>query len=118
MQEFSRSIEYKGKEYKMYFNFNVIAAIQKEYGTLEKWFKLTDGTDKNAKEIDIEAVIFGCTEMFNEGIDIENEESGTNVKPLTRKRVGRMLTEVGVENATKLMTETVVESSQSTEKNA
>ena len=55
--------------------------------------------------------------MINEGIDIENEENGTDIKPLTRKQVGRIITEVGVADATRKLNKTVVESSQSAEKN-
>ena len=56
--------------------------------------------------------------MLNEGIDIENEENGTDIKPLTLKQVGRMLTEVGIERATQVMNKTVVDSTESQEKNS
>ena len=61
--------------------------------------------------------LFSVTAMINEGIDIENEENGTDIKPLTRKQVGRIITEVGVADATRKLNKTVVESSQSAEKN-
>ena len=56
--------------------------------------------------------------MINEGIDIENEENGTNNPLLTLKQVGRIVTEVGLGSATQVLNETVVESTKSDEKNA
>ena len=90
--------------------------IQEKYGTVEKWGELTDGTN-NDGEPDAKAIIFGFREMLNEAIDIENEENGTDVKPLTLKQVGRLVTELGLEKATAKLNQTVVESTQSDEKN-
>ena len=114
MKDFNGSIEYKGKTYKLYFNLNVMEQIQDEYGTIEEWGKLSDGVNG---EVNAKAVIFGITAMINEGIDIENEEKGTDIKPLTLKQVGRMITEVGIQEATKKLNETVIESTKD-EKNA
>jgi hypothetical protein len=55
--------------------------------------------------------------MLNEGIDITNDEEGTNDKPLTLKQVGRMITEVGLREATKSMQDTVIKSTESEVKN-
>lgn len=115
MKEFNGEVEYKGKVYKLVFNFNVMEAIQEEYGSLDEWGSLSDGIkgEPNAK-----AVIFGFREMINEGIDIENDENGTDIKPLTLKQVGRMITEIGLKEATNTLNKTVIESTKSTEKNA
>lgn len=114
MKDFNGEIQYKEKVYKLVFNLNVMENIQEKYGSLEKWGNLTDGQDgePNAK-----AVIFGFTEMLNEGIDIENEENGTDIKPLTLKQVGRIITEIGLANATAQLNDTVIKSTQSEEKN-
>ena len=112
MKDINGKIQYKDKEYKLVFNLNVMERIQEEYGSIEEWGNMTSGGEPNAK-----AVIFGFTEMLNEGIDIENEENGTDIKPLTLKQVGRMITEIGFENATEKLSETVVESTKSGEKN-
>ena len=114
MKDFNGQIEYKGKTYKLYFNLNVMEQIQEEYGTIEEWGKLSDGA---SGEVNAKAVIFGITAMINEGIDIENDEKGTDVKPLTLKQVGRIITEVGIKEATKTLNETVIESTKD-EKNA
>ena len=116
MNDVNGSIQYKGTEYAIVFNLNVMERIQEEYGSLDEWGALTDGT-KNG-EPDAKAVIFGFAEMINEGIDIANEDNGTDEKPLTLKQVGRMISEVGLEQATETMNQTVIESTKGEEKNA
>ena len=117
MKEISKEFEYKGKEYKLVFNLNVMEVIQDQYGTLDNWGKLTDGAE-NDGEPNAKAVIFGITAMLNEGIDIENEENGTEEKMLTNKQVGRMITEIGLQSSAQLMNGVVIDSTQSAEKNA
>ena len=117
MKEISKEFEYKGKSYKLVFNLNVMEVIQEKYGTLEKWGKLTDGAE-NDGEPNAKAVIFGITAMLNKGIDIENEENGTEEKMLTNKQVGRMITEIGLQSSAQLMNGVVIDSTQSGEKNA
>ena len=116
MKDFNGKIQYKDKEYKLVFNLNVMESIQNEYGTLDAWGKLTDG--KATGEPDAHAVIFGFREMLNEGIDIHNEESNDNAPYLTLKQVGRIITEVGIQYATSVLNQTVIDSTQSAEKNA
>lgn len=115
MKDIDGKIVYKEHEYKIVFNFNVMEQIQEEYGTLDKWGELTDGV---GGEINVKAVIFGAMCMLNEGIDIENEENGTDIKPLTKKQVGRIISEVGIAQATEKINDVVIESSKSDEKNA
>ena len=117
MKEISKEFEYKGKSYKLVFNLNVMEVIQEKYGTLEKWGKLTDGAE-NDGEPNAKAVIFGITAMLNEGIDIENEENGTEEKMLTNKQVGRMITDIGLQSSAQLMNGVVIDSTKSGEKNA
>lgn len=108
-------INYKDKTYKIVFNLNVMEVIQEEYGTINKWGELTDG---ESGEINIKALIYGIWAMLNEGIEIQNEEEGTDIKPFTIKQVGRMLTEIGLKEMTEKLNETVIESTKSDEKNA
>ena len=117
MKEISKTLEYKGKKYNLVFNLNVMQVIQDKYGTLDNWGKLTDGAE-NDGEPNAKAVIFGITAMLNEGIDIENEENGTKEKMLTNKQVGRMITEIGLQSSAQLMNGVVIDSTQSSEKNA
>ena len=114
MKDFNGEIQYKGRTYRLVFNLNVMEAIQEKYGSIDKWAELTDGAsgEPNAK-----AVIYGFTEMLNEGIDIDNDENGAELKPLTLKQVGRLITEVGLREATAKLNETVIESTKSEAKN-
>ncbi len=115
MKDINGKIQLNDKEYPLVFNLNVMESIQDEYGSLDKWGNLTDGTEgePNAK-----AVIYGFTEMINEGIDIQNEEQGTNEPFLTKKQVGRLITQYGLIEATKTLNQTIIESTESDEKNA
>lgn len=114
MKDTRGTIQYKGKEYKLIFNLNVMEQIQEEYGTLDKWGDLTDGVKG---EVNAKAVIYGFTCMINEGIEIANEENGTDEKPMTLKQVGRLISEVGMKEASQTLNNTVVDSTQSAEKN-
>lgn len=115
MQKMSSEIKYNDKIFHLIFNLNVMEEIQDEFGSVDEWGKLTDGTKG---EPNVRAIIFGLTAMINEGIDIDNEKNKTNVKPLTKKQVGRILTEIGIQEATTKLNNTVVESTKSEEKNA
>ena len=107
--ENTATINYKGKKIKLVFNLNVMQVIQEEYKTIDAWGKLTDGS---SGEVDIKALIFGLTQMINEGIEIDNDENGTDEPLLTEKKVGRIITDVGLANATKALNETVINSTK------
>lgn len=109
MKEVSSIINYRGKEIKLVFNLNVMESIQQEYGTVDKWGKLIDNKDG---EPDIKALKFGLTEMINEGIDIDNDENGTNEPFMTSKQVGRIITELGLEEASKSLQDAVINSTK------
>ena len=64
------------------------------------------------KEVDIKALIFGIKEMLNEAIDIDNETNNTNQPLLTNKQVGRLITAMGIANATNKLNQTIIESTQ------
>lgn len=115
VKEVSSKINYKDKEYKLVFNLNVMEKIQDEYKTLDAWGALTDGSHG---EVNIKALVFGITEMVNEAIDIDNDENGTNEPFVTHKKVGRMLTELGLEKVAKDMNDLVIESTKDDSKNA
>lgn len=114
MKKMRSEITYKEKKYNLVFNLNVMEEIQAEYKSLANWGDMTDG--KNG-EPNVKAIIYGLTAMLNEGIDIDNEENGTNLKPFTHKQVGRLLTEVGLDEATAKLNQAVIESTKSDEKN-
>ena len=119
MKDISKELEYHGKTYKIVFNLNVMEQIQEHFGTVEAWadaMSTEDGKEPKAGDI-----IYGFWCMINEGIDIDNEDKPENeqLKPLTLKQVGRMLTEVGIAGAAEQMKNVVVESTKAdTSKNA
>ena len=110
-----QEIEYKDKTYKLAFDLNVMEAIQDEYGSIEAWGKLVDPDEG---EPNIKALVFGATEMINEGIEISNDEDGTDEKPLTHRKVARILTEVGLESVTDKVQKSVIDSTEDDSKNA
>ena len=138
MQDVKKSFSHDGVDYPLVFNLNVMERVQQEYGSVELWGDYTDGTfngrkeyekkngagswdeleiDERAKfkgEPDAKSIIFGFTEMINEGLDIENEENalkGISPRPMmSLKQVGRLVTAIGLETATQKLSETVIES--------
>lgn len=84
----------------------VIEKIKNENGTE------TEVPLYKTKEVDIRALVFGIKEMLNEAIDIENEKNNTSDSYLTEKQVGRLITTMGIENATRQLNDTVINSTQ------
>lgn len=116
MKSAIQEIEYKGKSYRLVFDLNVMEAIQDEYGSIEAWGKLTEPEDGG--EPNVKALVFGVMQMINEGIDIDNDENGTDEKPLTHRKVARILTEVGLDTVADKMQKTVIDSTEDDSKNA
>ncbi len=115
MKEVSKIITYRGEQYKIVFNLNVMEIIQEEYGTIDKWGALTDG---KSGETNVKALLFGFAAMINEGIEIDNDEKGENRPLIDKKKAGRILSDLGVDNTTSEINELVIESARSDEKNA
>lgn len=107
-----KHFKYKDTEYPLAFTMNVLEKIQDKYGSYEKWGDMTDGKEQ---EVNIGALKFGITEMINEGIDIENEETEIKRDFLTLKQVGRIITELGMSKMTTQIQEVVVESTKQDE---
>lgn len=115
----TKVVNYKGTDYRLEFNLNVMEEIQEEYGSVEKWGDLTDGA---SGEPNFKAVLFGLRAMIAEGVEMDNEdnegvEGYVAKKPLNTKQVGRMLTEIGFEELVGKLNDTVIESTKSDEKN-
>ena len=101
-------LETETEKYPLVFSLNVMESIQDKYGSIEKWSRLI----QREGEPDIKALKFFMTEAINEGIEIENEKNTEKRKPITLKKAGRILTEVGLSGtANKIMT-TISESIQ------
>lgn len=107
-------IETEKAKYPLVFNLNVMEAIQDAYGTLDNWANLTQG-DGEPKIKDLK---HGILAMINEGIDILNEENGTNEPFLTEKQVGRIMSEVGIAAIVEKIREITIASTKGEQKNA
>lgn len=97
MKDISDTLTYKGKEYKLVFDFNVMQDLQEEYGTFNKWIEEAYGRENG--EPSVKALAFAIMSMVNNGIEIENEERSPEeaVKPITSRQANRMLTELAKE---------------------
>ena len=91
-----------------YQNHYVLDVITKQDTKYESIIEL-------CKEDKRHTLLYGEKEIV---IDMANEEDGSDIKPVTLKQVGRMITEIGLKEATETMNTTVVESTKSNEKNA
>ena len=108
MKDYKFDFDLDGKTYSLAFNLNVMESIQNKYGSVQKWGKLTD--NKNGKEPNAKALIFGFTEMINEAIEIENDEKGTENPLLTLKQVGRIITRAGLQESARKLNQVITES--------
>lgn len=109
MQDIIKHINNKGVEYPLAFTLNVIEKIQDKYGSYEKWGEMTDGKEQ---EVNIGALKYGIFEMINEGIDIENENKEIKRDFLTEKQVGRIITEIGLQEMVNKVQNTVIDSTK------
>lgn len=91
MKDIMDTLTYKGKEYKLIFNLNVLQEMQDKYGTMAKC--LDEAYGKDTGEPSLKALSFMVAAMINEAIDINNDEKGEKEPPVTEKMVNRMLSE-------------------------
>ena len=90
-----------GKAYPVTFNINVMEEIQEAYGSIGAWGAIVEnaeGGEPKVKDLKI-----GLMMMINEGIDIENEMTGGNVPTVTSKQVGRIISERGFDEITRVI---------------
>lgn len=109
MKDYSIPVTLNDKEYKLIFNINVMEAIQEEYESVQKWGELTDG---KSGEVNAKALKYGFMVMLNEGIEIDNDESGTNTPTFTLKQVGRIITRMGLKESAEVLNNAVVEATK------
>ena len=101
-------IKTEKRTFPIIFNLNVMEEIQEKYGSLDAWGKITQGSGE-PKIKDLKA---GVIAMINEGIDIENEKNGTNEPFVTDKQMGRIMTEVGMDEIIKAIQDITVKSTK------
>ena len=108
MLDIIKYLETKAEKYPLAFTLNVMEIIQEKYGSIEKWNELI----QKQGEPDIKALKFFITEAINEGLDIENERKGEKRRLITPKKVGRILTEIGLKQATNAVASVITDSIQ------
>ena len=105
-----KHLKCNGIEYPFIYSLNVMSAIQKRYGSLDNWANKIE--PKNGKkEPNIDALLFFFTEAINEGIDMENEKLQTPRPLVDVKKVGRIISETGLEEAGKQLKGAVIDAS-------
>ncbi len=105
----------KDKKYPFIYSLNVMSAIQSKYGSLDDWANLIEPKE-GKKEPNIEALLFFFKEAINEGIDIENEKLKEPMDFVNEKKVGRIISEIGSEEAGKQLKDAVVVASGNNDK--
>jgi len=96
-----------GTKYPLIFTLNVMEEIQDEYGSLDKWMELVKADEPNIK-----ALKYGLGSMLNEGIEIENETAKTKRELLDQKKVGRIITDLGMAQVAGKIGENVIASTK------
>lgn len=102
-------LETNGKKYPMAFTLNVMENVQETYGSIDEWMKTLVPSDekgeddKESKEPSIKDIKWAFKEFINEGIEIENDETGGNRPLLSLKQVGRIISDIGLKGATKTL---------------
>ena len=104
-------VEIDGVNYPFIYSINVMATLQKKYGSIQAWADVVEPKPKKKGEKvepDLDALIFFFTEAFNEGIEVENESKNENRSLLTSRQVGRLVTKLGLANANEKLKEAVI----------
>ena len=107
LRDVTKTFEVGDKTYTLAFNLNSMADIEKKYGSIAKWGKLVDASNK---DINIDALRYGLTAMLNEGIDMNNEINGTHEPFLTERQAGRIIMALSTKTVANKMNDLIVES--------
>ena len=110
MQNKLTYIETASRNYPIVFNINVMEEIQEAYGSIGTWGAIVENAEGG--EPKIKDLKIGLMMMINEGIDIENEMTGKNEPMVSSKQVGRIISEKGFEEITRVIKNLTVASTQ------
>ena len=102
-----RYLKTKNETFPFTYSLNVMEALQNEFGSLNKWSDMVE--PKDGSEPKIKALLFFFKEAINEGIDIENENSNQPRKFVNERKVGRIITELGVKTVLEQLKGTVID---------
>ena len=101
MQNKLTYIKTNDRDYPIVFNINVMEEIQEAYGSISAWGAIVE--NEKGGEPKIKDLKIGLMMMINEGIDIENEMTGGNMPMVDTKRVGRIISEKGFDEITRVI---------------
>ena len=102
-----RYLKTKNETFTFTYSLNVMEALQNEFGSLNEWSDMVE--PKDGSEPKIKALLFFFKEAINEGIDIENENSNQPRKFVNERKVGRIITELGVKTVLEQLKGTVID---------
>lgn len=103
-----------GKKYPMCLSINVMAELQKKYGSFEETMELIDSSKQN--EINYAVLIDFYYYSINEGIDIYNENKNEQEKInfVSERQAGRIISELGFAKSKETAKSTVISTDTST----
>lgn len=103
-----------GKQYPMCLSINVMAELQKKYGSFEETMELIDSSKQN--EINYAVLIDFYYYSINEGIDIYNENKNEQEKInfVSERQAGRIISELGFAKSKETAKSTVISTDTST----
>lgn len=102
-----RYLKTRNETFPFTYSLNVMEALQNEFGSLNEWSDMVE--PKDGSEPKIKALLFFFKEAINEGIDIENENSDQPRKFVNERKVGRIITELGVKTVLEQLKGTVID---------
>ena len=105
-----------GKKYPMCLSINVMAELQKKYGSFEETMELIDSSKQN--EINYAVLVDFYYYSINEGIDIYNENKNEQEKMnfVSERQAGRIISELGFAKSKETAKSTVISTDASTSK--
>lgn len=108
-------IETKTEKFPYVYTLNIMEALQNEYGSLNTWGNLIEPQDGG--EPNIKALLFFVKESINEAIDIENENSENKRAFISEKKVGRIISEVGMKKINELVKDIIIQATKGNDNN-
>ena len=108
-------LETKTEKFPYVYTLNIMEALQNEYGSLNAWGNLIEPQD--GSEPNIKALLFFVKESINEAIDIQNEDSETQRDFVSEKKVGRIISEVGMKKVNELVKDIIIQATKGNDNN-
>jgi hypothetical protein len=95
-------IEHEGIKYPLIIDLNAMEDFQKSFFA-ETGKSITES--ESFENFGLTAGILQFQAALNEGIDYENQKKGTNRKPVSKREAGRIMSEIGMEKVSSVISE-------------